>query len=172
MKNLVKFLALVVCVLVVTGVSGQTTLKFGHIESNKLMSIMPEMNKAQTTLQNKAQEFDKQLNEMKNEYQKLIKAYQDGEATMSEIVKATKVKEIQDAEQRIGTFNQYAQQELAKTKDDLLKPIIEKSTNAIKEVGKENGFVYVFDLSAGNILYFSNKSVDILPLVKKKLGIQ
>lgn len=130
------------------------------------------MKAAQTALQTKAQEFDKQLNEMKAEYQKLIKAFQDGEKTMSEIVKATKVKEIQDAEQRIGTFNQYAQQELGKTKEELLKPIIEKSTNAIKQVGEENGFIYIFDLSAGNILYFSPKSVDILPLVKKKLGIQ
>ncbi len=172
MKNLIKFLAIVVCVLTVTGASAQTAPKFGHIESNKLMSIMPEMKAAQTSLQNKAMEFEKQLNEMKTEYQKLIKTFQDSEKTMSEIVKATKVKEIQDAEQRIGTFNQYAQQELGKTKEELLKPIIEKSTNAIKQVGEENGFIYIFDLSAGNILYFSAKSVDVLPLVKKKLGIQ
>jgi len=172
MKNLIKFFAIVVCVLTVTGASAQTTPKFGHIESNKLMSIMPDMKAAQASLQNKALEFDKQLNEMKAEYQKLIKAFQDAEKTMSDIVKATKVKEIQDAEQRIGTFNQYAQQELGKTKEELLKPIIEKSTNAIKQVGEENGFIYIFDLSAGNILYFSGKSVDVLPLVKKKLGIQ
>eukprot|EP01156_Anaeramoeba_ignava_P013028 Anaeramoba_ignava/a500285_10.p2 GENE.a500285_10~~a500285_10.p2 ORF type:complete len:173 (-),score=11.55 a500285_10:98-616(-) len=172
MKNLVKIIAVVVCVLVVSSVSAQTTPKFGHIESNKLMSIMPDMKAAQTTLQQKGMEFEKQLNEMKAEYQKLIQAFQAGEKTMSDVVKATKVKEIQDAEQRIGVFNQHAQQTLAKAKEDLLKPIIEKSTNAIKEVGKENGFIYIFDLSAGNVLYFSNQSVDVLPLVKKKLGIQ
>ena len=44
--------------------------------------------------------------------------------------------------------------------------------NAIKEVGKENGFTYVFDLSAGGILYFADNTEDILPLVKKKLGLQ
>lgn len=47
-----------------------------------------------------------------------------------------------------------------------------KATNAIKEVAKENGFTYIFDMSSGAILFASETSEDILPLVKKKLGIQ
>lgn len=172
MKNLVKLLVVVLCVFSFSGINAQNTVKFGHIESNKLMSIMPEMKAAQKTLSEKAQEFETQMKEMQTEYQKLIKNFQDNEKTMSDIVKATKYKEIQDAEQRITTFNQYAQQELSKAKENLLKPVIEKSTNAIKEVGEENGFTYIFDLSAGNILYHSANSIDVLPLVKKKLGIQ
>jgi outer membrane protein len=41
---------------------------------------------------------------------------------------------------------------------------------AIKTVGKENGFTYIHDQAA--LLYAADNSEDILPLVKKKLGIQ
>jgi outer membrane protein len=42
----------------------------------------------------------------------------------------------------------------------------------IKDVGEENGYLYVFDLSRGTIIYFSEQSEDILQLVIKKLGLE
>lgn len=171
MNKLVKIFAIVICVFSLNTASAQTAIKFGHIESNKLMSIMPEMKKAQDDLQKQATEMDTQMQSMRAEYEKLVKAYQDGEKTMSELVKQTKIKEIQDAEQRIQTFTQYAQKSLQEKREEMMKPIIEKANEAIKAIGEEKGFVYVFDLSAGNILYYSAASVDILPFVKKKLGI-
>jgi outer membrane protein len=39
-------------------------------------------------------------------------------------------------------------------------------------VARENGFTYIFDLSRGSVIYFSEQSEDILPLVKKKLGLE
>ena len=172
MKTLIKIFAVTICLFSLTSVSAQTAQKFGHIESNKLMSIMPEMTKAQTDLQAKAAEFDTQLKSMREEYEKLVQAFQAGEKSYSDIIKQTKIKEIQDAEQRIQTFSQYAKQTLQKSKEEMLKPIIEKANNAIKEVGEEQGYIYIFDLSAGNILFHSAKSVDVFPFVKKKLGIQ
>jgi outer membrane protein len=42
--------------------------------------------------------------------------------------------------------------------------------NAISEVGKENGYTYIFDVGTGAVVFFDNGD-NILPLVKKKLGI-
>ena len=53
----------------------------------------------------------------------------------------------------------------------LMQPILEKAHKAITKVGETNGFVYVFDTSMGAVLYQSSKSTDILPMVKKELGI-
>ncbi len=61
---------------------------------------------------------------------------------------------------------------MQKKQQEMLQPIIDKANNAIKEVARENGFIYIFDIAGGTILYYSEKSVDILPLVKKKLGIE
>jgi len=172
MSKLVKIFAIILCVCSLNTVSAQKTVKFGHIESNKLMSIMPSMKKAQADLQKEAADMDTNMKSMRAEYEKLVKAFQAGEKTMSDIVKQTKIKAIQDAEQRIQSFSQYAQKILGQKREAMMKPIIAKANAAIKKVGEEKGFIYIFDMSAGNILYHSSASVDVLPLVKKKLGIQ
>ena len=53
-----------------------------------------------------------------------------------------------------------------------MQPIMDKALNAIKAVGKENGFTYIFDMSQGGILFNADNTEDVLPLVKKKLGLQ
>ncbi|MGQ1908563.1 OmpH family outer membrane protein [Marinifilum sp. RC60d5] len=148
------------------------TAKFGHVDSNQLLSIMPEKAAAQTQIQAKAAEYDKQVKEMREEYQTLVNAYVEKRETLSDAMKATKEKEIQDLQNRMQTFDGFAQQELQKTQNELLKPIFDKASKAIKDVGAENGFTYIFDISTGVILYNSENSVDVMPLVKAKLGIQ
>jgi outer membrane protein len=49
---------------------------------------------------------------------------------------------------------------------------MEKARGAIDEVAKEHGLIYVFDISQGNPVYTSEESLDMLPLVQAKLGIQ
>ena len=54
-----------------------------------------------------------------------------------------------------------------------MQPISEKIKKAISDVGKENGFIYIFEMAAGtSILYNSAESIDVTPLVKGKLGIK
>lgn len=172
MNKLVKIFAVAMLVFTFVNVSAQTKMKFGHIESNKLMMIMPEMKKAQADLQKDQKELEKQMVSMQKEYQKLIQAFQKSEKTMSDVIKQAKYKEIQEAQKRIQDFQQYAQKALTDKRNKLMQPILVKANEAIKTVGKENKFTYIFDFNAGNILYKSNQSIDVLPLVKKKLGIQ
>ena len=91
--------------------------------------------------------------------------------TYSEAMRATTEEELQGLQQRIKRFQETAMAQLEKTQNDLMQPVMEKALNAIKEVGKENGFTYIFDMNAG-ILYAAENSQDVLPLVKKKLGLQ
>ncbi len=147
------------------------TLKFGHIDSNKLLSIMPEREVAQKQLQAAAAEYDVQNKAMSEEYKTLVNAYLEKRETLSEAVRTIKETEIQELQNRMQTFDGYAQQEIQKKQNELMKPIFDKASNAIKAVGAENGFIYVFDISTGVILFNSNNSVDIMPLVKTKLGI-
>ncbi|NQU81339.1 MAG: OmpH family outer membrane protein, partial [Bacteroidetes bacterium] len=72
----------------------------------------------------------------------------------------------------IQEFTNNAQQELQQQEAQLIQPIVMKAENAIKDVAKENGFTYIFDLSRGAVIYFSEQSEDILPLVIKKLGLE
>ena len=89
---------------------------------------------------------------------------------MSNIIKQTKEREIQDLQTRIETFNQQAQQDLADKENELTAPVIEKAKKAVEAVAKENGYTYIFNSSQGMLLY-ADPGDDITTLVKKKLGI-
>ena len=64
------------------------------------------------------------------------------------------------------------QQQLQQKQGELLQPVFDKAEKAIEEVAKEQGLMYVFDIGTKVVLYKSAQSVDVLPLVKTKLGIQ
>ena len=75
-------------------------------------------------------------------------------------------------QQRIQQFQQNAQDEYKNKNDELMQPIIQKIQKAINDVGKENGFLYIFDVSSGAVPYVSADSQDITPIVKTKLNIK
>ena len=153
-----------------TVANAQVKGKLGHVDSNKLLELMPEKAAAQTKLQDFAKQLQDQLVAMQGEYDTKVQDYQKNQATYSDLIKQTKAKEIGDLEQRITAYQQSAQEELQKKQEELLQPIIDKAKKAIQDVAKEQGYSYVFDSSVGVLLYFPDTD-DILSLVKTKLGL-
>jgi len=150
--------------------TGLFAQKFGHINSNELLQAMPERSQIEKDVQKYAQELESQLSTMSKEYQAKVQEYQTKEATMTEAIKQDKIQEITNLEERISKFQKSAQKDLQEKEETLLKPIIDRAKKAIEEVAKENNYTYILDSGVGVILY-SRESDDIMPLVKKKLGI-
>jgi outer membrane protein len=170
MKILVRFLLCGILVLPASLALGQTK-KFGHINSQELLSQMPESDSAQAKIESLQQTYESQYEEMQVELNKKYENYLQNRETYTELIRQTKETEITEIQQRIQQFESIAAQELQTQRNELLRPIIEKANKAIKEVAEDNGLIYVFDISQGNPIYFSEESVDILPLVKINLGL-
>lgn len=165
------FVALVVCSMFSNIANAQIKGKFAHIDSQALITVMPEKNAAQTKLQEEAKALETELVAMQDELQKKYKDYLAKKETLTDLVKQSKENELQDLQARIQNFQITAQDLLEKKEIELLQPIIDKAKKAIEEVAKEKGYIYVMDISTGVVLYHSAESEDILPLVKKKLGL-
>ena len=144
--------------------------KFGYIDSQELLMLMPERKTAETEVASFAKSLEAQLGSMTAEYQESVQEYQANEATYTDLVKQDKVAEITGLEQRIQSFQQNAQQSLQTKEQELLEPILSKARKAIEDVANEGGFTYIFDRSSGNIL-FAKESENVIALVKKKLGL-
>jgi len=102
-------------------------------------------------------------------------AYNKESKNLTDIVKQTKEQELGDMNRRIQEFQTNAQQQLQDKQAELFQPIMAKVDKAIKDVGKENGFIYVFDIAPGKaaLLYFDEtKSTNVLALAKAKLGLK
>ncbi len=171
MKNIlnIAFTGLVVLSMSLT-VSAQKSAKFGHINSNDLLTIMPERDTAEAKLKSFAQELELQLTKMSGEYEKKYTDYQQNVNVMNEVVRASKEEEIMELQKRIQDFQQKAQTSLQQKEAKLMEPLIDKAKKAIKDVAAENGYTYVFDSSVGALIHYPDGD-DLLPLVKKKLGL-
>lgn len=147
-------------------------VKLGHVNSQEILSLMPERVTIEKTVNDLQSQWEKELAKMREEYYAKIKEFQDKQDSMPESIKKARQSEIAEIEQRITTFNQTASSDLQKKQQELFTPVIEKVKAAINEVGSENGYLYIFDLSTQSIIYESPKSNDLTPLVKKKLGLK
>ena len=166
MKNLVKSIAIVALSLgTVTTLSAQ---KIAHLSLDSLVSVMPESKTAQETAQKYLKDLEGQVATMETELQTKYNDYMQNSAGMSDLVKSTKEKELQDLNKRIEDFKQSAQQDYQRKYAELSRPIYDKAKKAIEIVAKENSYKYVLDTSSGNVLY-TEPADDILPLVRKKL---
>lgn len=146
--------------------------KLGHVNTQEIISLMPEIATIEKTIDELGKEWEGELLKMREEYNVKIKEYQDKQATMADGIKQVRQSEIQGIEQRITTFQQEAYADLQKKQQDLVNPVIEKVRKAITDIAAENKFTYIFDMTSQVILYTAPNSNDITPLVKKKLGLK
>lgn len=170
MKKLSKVLVLVFLVTFATTSFAQVKQKFGHIDSNELLKLMPGRDSATAQITAYAKTLENQLKGMQSELETKYNDYMGMKDNLTDLIKQTKEKELQDIQARIEAFQESAQQDLEKKQNDLLKPIIDKAKAAIEKVAKENQFTYIFDAGLGVLLY-TDPTQDILPLVKKELGL-
>lgn len=172
MMNTIKLLVIAALALFAFNVSAQQKpLKLGHIETQKLLQAMPDMATAQKTLQAKQDEVEKELGNLQQQFQTKMAEYSEKANTYSDVIRASKEQELQELQQRIQRFRDLAVNELETSQKNLMQPVMDKALNAIKEVAKEQGFDYIFDMSSGVVLFAAESTEDILPLVKAKLGI-
>jgi len=168
MKKILTTTALILA-LAFTAFS-QQTIKLGHINSAELMRAMPELEEAEQRLQQEVREAEAAYRTMMTELQNLAQEFQANQAQWSELIRTTRIRAIQDLEQRIQDFEQQSQRELQFLQESLMAPIIERARRAIEDVARDNGFTYIFDTSGGMLL-FAADSDDILPLVKRQMNL-
>lgn len=172
MKNGIKALLLVFGVLCGSVAFGQS-LKFGVINSQEVIAKMPERDSAEAKLMKLRSELGDQIETLQVEYNQKVQAYVQGRDKMADLVRQSKEKELSDLQTRIQEYAQNADQELSKQQAALLKPIVDKINEAIKAVGKANGFAYIFDSAIPSLAYYDTAlAVDVMPLVIKQLGIK
>jgi outer membrane protein len=168
MNRTLKLTFVVLAAIVIgTNVNAQ---KIGHIRLDSLINIMPESKDARQKGTEYYTKLEEQVKIMSAELQSKYEEYQKQAPTMSDLIKQTKEKELQDLQKRIQDFQSQAQSDLQKKNDELSKPIYEKANKAIAAVAKENGYKYVLDVSVGGVVY-SEPADDVTALVMKKLGI-
>ncbi|MDR3188725.1 MAG: OmpH family outer membrane protein [Prevotellaceae bacterium] len=169
MKKIIVCAALVA---VAYGANAQQTYKFGHVNGQELLALMPERDSAEVKYMSYAKDLEEMIETMQVDYNKMLQEYQQKARTWSDAIRETKEKDLQDKGQRIQEFQATAREDLQKRQMELLRPVVERATSAVKKVGKDNGFIYIYDVSNAALAYWdTEQSIDITELVRKELNI-
>ena len=147
--------------------------KFGHIKTQEILTVMPEYTKAQTDIQTMQKQYEDEMKRLQDEINKKFAAYQQEQANLPKNIQERRQKELQELNERGMQMQQDAQQQLQQSWMQMLEPIAKKIDDAIKAVGQEGGYIYIFDLNATQIPFINEtQSTDVTSAVKAKLGLQ
>ena len=159
MKHLLKTALLSICILAVSSTFAQ---KVGYLNFQELVQDMPEIKKVKVKMDSLNMQWEETIKMTNEDIQKKMADYEAHVATWTPTIKSLKEKDIIDLRGKAESLNQTAQEDLQAQQKKLLEPIVKRA--------KEGGYTMVIDSSA-EILVYTNPADDLLPLVRKKIGL-
>ena len=144
--------------------------KFGQVDTQAIVTAMPEVTAMQTQLEASSKTYETEFQKLQEEFNKKYTEFQQLDATTLESIKERRMQELQELDQKIQQFRATATQDLQQQQEKLMAPIQQKIQDAIKAVGDEGSYTFIFE----NLVpvYVGKDVVDVTPLVKNKLGLK
>jgi outer membrane protein len=170
MKRIVGILIL----LISLGATAQAQ-KFGYVDTQYILGKMEEYNAAKLEIDNLSQKWQKELEGMYADIEKLYKDYQAEEVLLPEDIKKQRQEDIMTAERKAKEYKERKfgyDGELYKVQDDKIKPIQDKVYDAVEKVAQERKLDIILDKAANSGILYSNAAFDRTDDVVVKLGLQ
>jgi outer membrane protein len=147
--------------------------KFGFIDSDYILENIPAFNAAQEQLDQLSGQYQKELESMYAEVEKMYQDFQAESVLLSEDMKRkredviiSREKEYKDLQRKyFGPSG-----DLFKRRQALVKPIQDDVFNTVQEIANEGTYAVIFDKAGGTTLLFTNPRFDLSDQVLQKLG--
>ena len=162
-----KLIVAGVMALGIFNASAQT--KIGYVSTDELIGVMPEAEKADADLKDYQASLSQQGQDMMKDLGIKDSLFVKDSAKLSASMKEIKRNELITLYQRVQGWQTQAQEMYQQKAQEKIAPIRAKAMDAIRLVAKENGYSYILDINA---VIVAPPGDDILPLVKRKLGIK
>lgn len=82
------------------------------------------------------------------------------------------MQEIQEKAQKVDQFRNTAAPDLERLRQSLMAPIQNKINDAVKTVGSEGAYTFIFPNEPSLLLYTGSEVTDVTAAVKTKLGLK
>jgi len=173
MKN--KFLIALFAILALATANVNAQQKIGYISLDYILAQMPEAKQVETELTTTKTQYDNMYQQKVKDFQTKLADYEKNAATMADVIKADREKELQGMQSSIEEFRQNSSTSLQKKQAQLLQPLLKKIEDNMHGVAKENGFAFVFNYDAGQgttpIVLHAPDDANISDLVLKRMGV-
>jgi outer membrane protein len=173
MDKKMKFRFLIPLLFITAFSFAQSAAKFGYVDTDYILSQIPEFKAAQSELDKTSVGWQKDIDGKYAEIDKLYKAYQADAILLTEEMKKKRENEIVSREKEVQDLQKKrfgVDGELFKKRQELVKPIQDKVYNAIKTIAEKKGLGFVLDKSGQVSILYANNKYDISDDILVHLG--
>ena len=168
-----KFLLIAFCSMLIGGIA--QAQRYAIIDTKFILEKMPDYRDAQKNLDNIAANWQKEIDILQTELDKMYKDF-DAEKVMlsADLLKKRedqlfiKEKTLRDLQrQRFGFEG-----DLFKKRQELVKPVQDKVYNAVQRLAVQRGYDFILDKSEGITVIFADPKLEKSEDVLKELGVR
>ena len=148
--------------------------KFAYVDTEYILSQLPDYKSAQKKLDEYAETWQKELDAKYAAIDKMYKNYQAEEVLLNSEQKKERQAAIVKKEKEAKTYQQEKfgfEGELFKKREQLIKPIQDRVYDAIQTIAKREDLDFIFDKGGDIIMLFSNARYDKSDDILEELGI-
>ena len=140
-------------------------------DAQAVFNAMSEKAQAEAKLQATSTKLQAEYKQMQEEFNIKYADYQTlaADPETPATIKERRMQEVQESDKKIQAFQQRAEAELSRQRDELTGPLRAAIQAAVKEVGDESGYAVILDRSQAH--YIGAATPDVTARVKAKLGL-
>ena len=161
--------------ILLLGVSFAYAQKYAFVDTEYILDRIPSYTAAQDKLDNMSNDWQKEIEALYAEVEKLYNDYQAERVLLNEEMKTQREEEIVTKETEAKDLQKtYFGREgmLFEKRQELIKPIQDEIYKAVKEIALAGNFAVIFDTSSGANMLYTNPKYDKSDDVLEKLGYQ
>lgn len=148
--------------------------KFGYVNTEYILSKMPEYQKAQQEISVISEQWQKEIQEMYKEIEAKYRELQAEEVLLTKAKKEERMIEIREMEQEVKEYQKKVfgfEGLFFLKKKELIKPVQDLVFESVETVAKKNRLQIVFDKSGDLVMIYTDPIHDYTDFVLEELGL-
>jgi outer membrane protein len=148
--------------------------KMAFVNSDYILSNVPEYKASQKQLEEIASEWQKEIESKLSEIDQMYRTYQVEKILLSEEMRVKKENEIlakEKAAKELQKKRFAPGGDYFKKQEELIRPIQDKVFNAISRLAEDKNYVMVLDKAGSTTIMYGNKRFDISNEVIREMGL-
>lgn len=145
--------------------------KFGYVNAPAIAQVMPEFTKAQNELQTLQKQYADEYERLRAELEKKGMEFEQLKDSLPASILQRRERDLQELYTRLQQYEQESYQNLQQAQNTKIAEVNNKLQEAIQAVGREGGYICVFDIASGIPFISETLCENLDAKVKAKLGI-
>jgi len=149
--------------------------KYAIIDTKYILDRMPEYKQAQKQLDDVAAGWQKEIDSMQTNLDRMYKDYDAEQVMLSEELRKKredqlfqKEKNLRDQQRKRFGF----EGDLFIKRKELIKPVQDKVYNAVQKIATQRGYDFILDKSEGITIIFADPKLDKSEDILRELGVK